>query len=411
MMAKKKRKKTNKGQHQAMLRASARQQESIFWQKLSEVAEAIGAGDVVDHLPEKEKQFLLTTRLRPLQVHSMEEVKLPNKLLKVVQSLIHDFLTSRFFSFPGSDKQFMLMDYFTIVFTIMAWIQQWEKKDERPDYIRAFKPVSEFYNKDEKVLSLFVRFLHALGNSLAMPGQVVYYLEFGKLPLHSSRLALIIKLKAIRPERTSVTFNGATRPVHLLSFNNINGPCYVTMKAGLLNPRSPKPEKKKKVFIQNHALERLRERVDCFSFGPIYLQMCETFDAPEIVSRGKHRALVSFYYEQVKIGYFAIQEYKDMIVIRTFLFLTNDHTPEGNLLKERLGLARKDKEYNRLDKLSTFLLSDIREDEELCSLLQDTGCGSLLHWDDKVRKTIRCDDSLAMPTAESIKNYLMLRAS
>ena len=45
------------------------------------------------------------------------------------------------------------------------------------------------------------------------------------------------------------------------------------------------------------------------------------------------------------------------IVIRTFLFVTNNGTPEGKKLAQITGLQKLDKKYLALDKLSTFMTS------------------------------------------------------
>ena len=68
----------------------------------------------------------------------------------------------------------------------------------------------------------------------------------------------------------------------------------------------------------------------------------------------------------------------DKLVILSFLFLTNDGTPEGKKLRAITGLAKRDKKYLEIDKLSTFTAYRIHEDKELSELFRQAGCGSLL---------------------------------
>jgi hypothetical protein len=47
----------------------------------------------------------------------------------------------------------------------------------------------------------------------------------------------------------------------------------------------------------------------------------------------------------VKIGYFVVEPVNDMLVIKTFLFITHNCTPEGDKLKELTGLGKSDISY------------------------------------------------------------------
>jgi len=55
-----------------------------------------------------------------------------------------------------------------------------------------------------------------------------------------------------------------------------------------------------------------------------------------------------------------------------------DGTPEGQRLRKRLSIRRHGIETMGLDKLESFLLSDLKEDSELVQILSDCGCGHLL---------------------------------
>jgi len=81
---------------------------------------------------------------------------------------------------------------------------------------------------------------------------------------------------------------------------------------------------------------------------------------------------------EYKVGYLLTTLNEGKLVIRSFLFLTNDGTPEGRKLRALTGLAKRDKKYLEIDKLSTFTAYRIHEDEELSALFHEAGCGSLL---------------------------------
>lgn len=65
------------------------------------------------------------------------------------------------------------------------------------------------------------------------------------------------------------------------------------------------------------------------------------------------------------------------MVVRTFLFLTMDGTPEGDALQRTLRLARDDKGYLGLDDFRMFLSTDLTLDDRLAEILAGRGCGGL----------------------------------
>lgn len=68
----------------------------------------------------------------------------------------------------------------------------------------------------------------------------------------------------------------------------------------------------------------------------------------------------------------------EKIIIRTFLFLTNDGTPDGKKLSELTRLQLLDKQYLGIDTLAGFMKFWIAKDEALSALFTEAGCESLL---------------------------------
>ncbi len=78
-----------------------------------------------------------------------------------------------------------------------------------------------------------------------------------------------------------------------------------------------------------------------------------------------------------KAGYFRFDVVGNIIVVKTFLFLTNSGTPEGDLLAKNTGLKVLDMKYLTIDKLSTFMSSDIANNVQINKIFTDAGCQSL----------------------------------
>jgi hypothetical protein len=66
-----------------------------------------------------------------------------------------------------------------------------------------------------------------------------------------------------------------------------------------------------------------------------------------------------------------------MLLLRTFLFLTNTGTPEGKKLDKLLGIRKIDKQYLELDTAYAFMNTDLLNSPWLCDLLVEAGCEQL----------------------------------
>jgi hypothetical protein len=134
------------------------------------------------------------------------------------------------------------------------------------------------------------------------------------------------------------------------------------------------------VFLQSHALRRLRERLKSRLVPEVTLQiglMCSLAELTVVERRGD-RWLIAFHLRGIRVGYLVARVFQDKVVITTFLLLTMEGTPECRLLKRNLGLTRRDIEYEGLDRLETFLAPDVLADKDLVRVLEESGCGSLL---------------------------------
>lgn len=132
------------------------------------------------------------------------------------------------------------------------------------------------------------------------------------------------------------------------------------------------------LYIQHHALQRLDERLGLLPdivHGHLFFTL---FQKPVTYSKEKDHSLIAFTIHEYKVGYLLTTLHDDKLLIRSFLFLTNDGTPEGRRLRKLTQLEKYDKKYLGIDKLSTFNAYHIEKDEALSALFREAGCGSLL---------------------------------
>lgn len=185
--------------------------------------------------------------------------------------------------------------------------------------------------------------------------------------------------------RVQVEVDGISRPAFqcggLLRPNVIDWTEWRPRDLEVDGPDQPFP-----VFVQSHALNNLHERLGVPQQinGPAVI-MFHSLVKPNVVVRQPDGALlVECRGEIGRLGYFVVRFLGDRFLVSTFLFLTMKGTPESQKLYERLHVRRHTIETMRLDRLETFVMSDIGRDRELAAVLTDCGCGHLLKMTDQL---------------------------
>jgi hypothetical protein len=135
------------------------------------------------------------------------------------------------------------------------------------------------------------------------------------------------------------------------------------------------------VYIQSHAINRLKERLDCISEGILHRYVLVSINNLKYCKTKDGSYLFEYVLVDKKVGYFKGDIIDDKILLRTFLFLTNNNTPEGQKLHANTGILKEDKIYLAIDKLSTFMHSDISTNERLKQLFIEADCGGLFNID------------------------------
>lgn len=85
--------------------------------------------------------------------------------------------------------------------------------------------------------------------------------------------------------------------------------------------------------------------------------------------RFKGSLLIPFSIYQERAGYFTGEIVDGKLILTTFLFLTNNNTPEGEEIYKQYELTRIDKDYLSINKLSSFVASDIAQNPEARNFL------------------------------------------
>lgn len=188
-----------------------------------------------------------------------------------------------------------------------------------------------------------------------------------------------IQIGFVSPQKKSVYLQERYRECVKVGWARWEGEIrHVQVRPSALGLQGDHPDRPCHVYIQQHALNRLRERLGLLT-GLMHFAVYETFAGKDIrYHPGKENSLVELDVLGIKLGYLAATFTGSEILIRTFLFLTNDGTPEAARLQHLTRIQRQDKKYLGIDSLSGFLKFKVAEDPLLRDLFAQAGCSSLL---------------------------------
>jgi hypothetical protein len=186
-------------------------------------------------------------------------------------------------------------------------------------------------------------------------------------------------LHSVEVESMSIVVDGTSRPAKRVGWAFTGtGLLWATLKPSVLNVKGSFADIPVDVYIQSHALQRLNERLDCFEVGVIQMNLYQSLQDVKVVFENCDQPLIEYKFFGTKVGYLRADYVNGVILIRTFLFITNNGTPEGKKLEKITGLQKLDKKYLAIDRMSTFNSSDMSSNPEVREIFESAGCGNLI---------------------------------
>ncbi|GEM_PF-3863773 len=380
-MAKKKKK-----QPYAEVKLFAAQYRKRYFHRLKQICDEIHP-DLYETLSPRELETIYAyrgTHIRALGTH-----KVPGKITGYCEDFIREHLKQHQIEVIPDGLTLNAQEYSTYMIPLENIIQATKEKHIDREWY-------QYMNQDWYVehLKKYLDYMEVLATMLmyliSHSAYSLWYVEWEfKLQRVSGHhgISQIFWLTGHRPQKYSIKFDdGKTRTGLQITYNvpKVFNERQIDKFIPLMVPPSAFGSKWEgvdtpvPVLIQEHALNRLDERLGCDVFGYVEQEMVESLANPVIHTTPDGKLLVEMRIRNKKAGYFLTEMDDNLIFIRTFLFLTNANTPEGHKLREEIGLKKEDVKYLKLDNLTTLMNSDIMDDKELCDTLRNAGCESLL---------------------------------
>uniref|UniRef100_UPI0032178E4C hypothetical protein n=1 Tax=uncultured Draconibacterium sp. TaxID=1573823 RepID=UPI0032178E4C len=379
-----------------------------FVRRLKHIFIESGCEQVYRVLTPTHKQALYQMKDSSLKIRLGDCSCLSNSEIKHLKELIDEEAQQTRVTIKNSGYTMSVKEFYTYGLCLYG-LQNWFAEQQKPEMQEAYKVMKERLDVVQAEIN-FRSHLWAFCSGLSMIAS-----ELNKILVHvkvqiadeiSGRITgLVYELNAYPCQEKKFRLYGNARPafrVGSYAYYKIY-PEWASVKRSSFEKPTPFNTIDIPVYIQMHAINRLTERLDTLSRDCLEVYVYLSFQKPVITFfRGK--ILVDYVYGQTKLGYLLVEIVDNVLLIKTFLLLTNQATPEGEKLKELTGLSKIDMKYWNIDRLSTFQKTDIEENKELELIFRNAGCGKLFN---KAVNFLEAEEKEHRSVAENILKYCL----
>ena len=382
-MTRKKRRKNQAGKQEI------RHHRNVFLKKMQQTMALVGDASAFKLLDKTDQVQLFYCRIRPYKIivsHSKEHI-VSRKILKAINHNLTRLLQEKTITFGLEKIQLSIYDFSVYLESLhLFWRNAPTSSPEIAEQFRACFPVFEEKSFEETRIEVLAEAKNAINLAVWFFSDVTRNImraspEALKKPASPFDTAVYHNnyiLAEKQAETESLKIDGHNRIVYRVYRDNGESFVPLTITPGKLGIEGVMQKFPLQVFIQQHAFIRIGERLGIFyavyNYLPVVLAV---FVQDPVPAENKYSCLFPVTLSGIKVGYLKGDIIGDKLVIRTFLFLTNNGTPEGKKLQELAGLQKSDKKYLGIDKMSAFIYSDIKEDKKLKTLFCGADCGDL----------------------------------
>lgn len=376
-------KKSNKVANQIQKNLYAKTKKD-FIGKLKWVCDQIADENISDLIPDTYYDFIYSCRQHFLRFQAAKGHKIPSAILEEIKTVSTAFLKKIQISIPThNDKIFEIsvFDYYSLAYTLILHATNLSEKEfNNAAYVKsALQPLIDFSESPAGTAAWnsFCSPLGATGVTYTCLNESSYVMKLRSaiFPEISSGTAYIMELYSVPCEKITTVINNENRPAYRIGWHLPEPEVHTRWLT--LNYQN----KEMSVYIQSHAIIRLRERLEGVLKGPLHFCVYESIREPKIVIQSEEKFLIEFRLLHKKVGYLVATISDNKVIILTFLFLTHSGTPEGERLKKLLGLQKEDVKYLAIDRLSAFVDSDLIENEAVKKIFIEAGCEDLFDRD------------------------------
>jgi hypothetical protein len=378
-----------KQKHHGQQKVIDAQHRNEFLNKIRSSSLKVIGEDIFKLLPPLELKKIFFYRASAIIAVAEEGHKIPPKIIRGIQELINYYIKSDKITIECTQKQISMADLYTAGITLISYC---EKLNDN-DYKSAEKVRSLILNSDlqkENVFEciydklfdqIFVFLIKLLNAYWSRYYSFRFDVSFLK---NDTGIRFVVVVKQYPIEKKKFSIEGNVRPAFRIGWTfKADDFEWLYLLPNQLGITSLPEDQHIPVYIQSHAVQRIFERIDCIQ--PNYIISSIYYSLRNCAAiKDRNKYIFEYIILNVKVGYLSAVMIEGNIVIRTFLFLTFNGTPEGKRLEDFIGLKALDTKYLRMDKLSSFMTGKLKENEELRSIFEKADCLHLVELYDKL---------------------------
>lgn len=353
-----------------------------------------------DALTKRTKQQMMMIKLTPYHIVAEKDSKVPRAYIKFFNYIMGIYEKKTYYGDPKFNVRFL--EYVTYGMSFIFAVRNHDNRDiimsdDQHDRLDKIKEVLIKYVDGNDKDHFFVRTNEVMRYLLlyvSMPNYRYYTSEEnGEIDYQKCRMLNLIKVSSFEPEKRYFNVKGEKHSSYqlwhynLVSEVNDPNPEKTEIPAVLMEEddfdtaleimRKMETIVKLPVYVQNHALHRIRQRLDCLDNSYVNTVFGFSFMLPKLITATNGQRMIRAIDQSGKpVGYFPFLKQDGAILILSFLPLSSPITPEGSALYKELGIKIDDSKYIGLDKLSFYIKTDF---EALPKLKQALNNANMWH--------------------------------
>ncbi|MDD4994218.1 MAG: hypothetical protein PHR83_18510 [Paludibacter sp.] len=347
-----------------------------------------------DLLTKRTKQELMMIKQTPYNIVAEKGSKVPRAYIKFFNHLMGIYEKTTYYGDPKFNVTYL--DYVTYGLCFVFAVRNHDSNDDilsddQHERLETIREALQKYMDDNEKDHYLVRtneLMRVLSMYVSMPNYRYYTsIEKGEMDYLKCRVQNRIRVSSFEPEKRYFKVKGEKHSSYQLwhhkVISDINDPNpekteipAVLMEEDDFNTALKKIREmetivKLPVYVQNHALHRIRQRLDCVDNLYVNTVFGLSFMLPKFITATNGQRMIRAIDMSGKpVGYFPFLKQDGAILLLSFLPLSSPITPEGSVLYKELGIKIDDSKYIGLDKLSFYIKTDFEVLPKLKQALQ-----------------------------------------
>jgi hypothetical protein len=345
--------------------------------------------DIFDSFSKPYRRFLCSLRAEPPRFKVEEGHRVPGRLVNFVAESTLQFMRNNYFGDESIGlTYFELATYGTALSTMVTGAHNFVVF--RPEHLEIFDRLAECF-KDNHVNSDLGPVSTHIRKTVMMISKVNFRI-YGynwkiKTNGEKNNITSTVLLSSEEPKTIRFSYKGKERTAFRVRAGRvISIPAYdATIDRWFIFHRDEEPPVYLDIFIQSHALQRAKERIDIFpAHKKNHYVMEPLLYMHRVTQTPSGHSMLECYTQNgddiVRFGYFPFIIQNRRLIVLTFLPLVSLNVWEGYSLCRQLGLQMEDTKFLQMDKLSFFLTVDFEQIPVLKKVLEQTGIWSLVQY-------------------------------